>query len=328
MLWPLYSVLNGDFETWWEGVVWQTGREGRGMLRSIIPILESDPVLLLLGFIGIVYATSRKDLFPIIWLAPFILFHYLIPFIQHFHWVPLVPLLCISGAYLIVRLLDYVGQRVFSKNNQNEDRVRPALLHMKYYFTHSSQYAPLAVIVSIFAVFGFSSSIVLINTDVNSTLFEVNGHIVKLLLQVKDTNLTNPDAKPLVMGSGWTQVFTWIPEYIYDISHNFRTFTTKNVELARQSSQVILLIDSRDNERYAVMEDLSAKDLESFEFYNDTRAVYDTNDESDVNRNDVEQYPYGSLRENHAIRNGDWIEIRTKENQDSSPSPAGFMYFF
>jgi hypothetical protein len=30
-------------------------------------------------------------------------------------------------------------------------------------------------------------------------------------------------------------------------------------------------------------------------------------------RYDVEKYPYGSLRENHAIRNGDWIEIRVKE---------------
>jgi hypothetical protein len=28
----------------------------------------------------------------------------------------------------------------------------------------------------------------------------------------------------------------------------------------------------------------------------------------------AKQYPYGSLRENHAIRKGDWIEITIKEN--------------
>jgi hypothetical protein len=149
--------------------------------------------------------------------------------------------------------------------------------------------------------------------NVNSTLFEVNAHIVQLLLSYKDTYFGNQDEKPLVMGSGWTQILTWIPEHIYDISHSFRTFTSKNLELAHQSSFVILLVDMRDKERYALLEELSAKDLELYRYYNGTRVVFETNDKSDVVRYDVEMYPYGSLRENHAIRNGDWIEIRTKE---------------
>jgi MFS family permease len=302
MLWPLFNFLNGNFETWMEGVFWQVGREGRGMLRSIIPVFHSDPILFLLGFVGIVYAASRKDLFPIMWLVPFVLFHYFVPFIQHFHWLPLVPLLCIFGGYLIVQLLDFICRDILRRQHRN-------LGHFK----RASRYTPLAIIVSVLAFFGFISSVALINMNVNSTLFEVNAHIVQLLLPYNDTYFGDQDEKPLVMGSGWTQILTWIPEHIYDVSHSFRTFTSKNLELANQSSFVILLVDARDKERYAIMEELSPKDLTLYRYYNGTEVVFETNDKSDVVRYDVEKYPYGSLRENHAIRNGDWIEIRIKE---------------
>jgi hypothetical protein len=302
MLWPLFNFLNGNFETWMEGVFWQVGREGRGMLRSIIPVFHSDPILFLLGFVGIVYAASRKDLFPIMWLVPFVLFHYFVPFIQHFHWLPLVPLLCIFGGYLIVQLLDFICRDILRRQHRN-------LGHFK----RASRYTPLAIIVSVLAFFGFISSVALINMNVNSTLIEVNAHIVQLLLPYNDTYFGDQDEKPLVMGSGWTQILTWIPEHIYDVSHSFRTFTSKNLELANQSSFVILLVDARDKERYAIMEELSPKDLTLYRYYNGTEVVFETNDKSDVVRYDVEKYPYGSLRENHAIRNGDWIEIRIKE---------------
>jgi hypothetical protein len=116
------------------------------------------------------------------------------------------------------------------------------------------------------------------------------------------------------MGSGWTQILTWIPEHIYDISHTYRTFTSKNVDLARQLEYVILLVDMRDKEKFAVLEDLGPRDLKLYHYYNDTQVVLDAKDQSDVTRYNAEQFPYGSLRENHAIRNGDWIEIRIKEN--------------
>jgi hypothetical protein len=302
MLWPLFNFLNGNFETWMEGVFWQVGREGRGMLRSIIPVFHSDPILFLLGFVGIVYATSRKDLFPIMWLVPFVVFHYSVPFIQHFHWLPLVPLLCIFGGYLIVQLLDFICRDILPRQHKTLGQ-----------FIHASRYAPLAIIVSVLAFFGFISSTALINMNVNSTLFEVNAHIVQLLLPYKDNYFGNQDEKPLILGSGWTQILTWIPEHIYDISLSFRTFTSKNLELAHQSSFVILLVDVRDKERYAILEELSPKDLKLYRYYNGTEVVFETNDKSDVVRYDVEKYPYGSLRENHAIRNGDWIEIRIKE---------------
>lgn len=312
ILWPLYNVLNGTFETWTEGVFWQVGREGRGMLRSIIPIFQSDPVLPLLGFVGIVYATSRKDPFPILWLGPFALFHFFVPFIQHFHWLPLIPLLCIFGGYFVVQFLDFVVQRIYPGQHQNGDQTKPAKLVPKYHV--SSQNYALAIIIFTLTLFGFISSLALINMNVNSTLIEVNAHIVRLLLPLREIYLVNPDDRPLIMGSGWTQILTWIPEHIYDISHSFRTFTSKNVDLARQLDNVILLIDMRDKEKFAVLEDLAPRDLKLYHYYNDTHVVLEAKDQSDVTRYNVEQYPYGSLRENHAIRNGDWIEIRIREN--------------
>lgn len=312
ILWPLYNVLNGTFETWAEGVFWQVGREGRGMLRSIIPIFQSDPVLLLLGFVGIVYATSRKDLFPVLWLGPFALFHFFVPFIQHFHWLPLIPLLCIFGGYFVVQFLDFVGQRIYPDQYQNGGQPKPARLAPKYHI--SSRNYTLAIIIFTLALFGFISSLALINVNVNSTLIEVNAHIVRLLLPLREIYLLNPDDRPLIMGSGWTQILTWIPEHIYDISHSFRTFTSKNVDLARERDHVILLVDMRDKEKFAVLEDLAPRDLKLYHYYNETQVFLEAKDRSDVTRYNVEQYPYGSLRENHAIRNGDWIEIRIKEN--------------
>lgn len=61
---------------------------------------------------------------------------------------------------------------------------------------------------------------------------------------------------------------------IYDISLSFRTSTSKNLELARQSSFVILLVDARDKERYAILEELSAKDLKLYHYYNGTDVVF------------------------------------------------------
>lgn len=312
ILWPLYNVLNGTFETWAEGAFWQVGREGRGMLRSIIPIFQSDPVLLLLGFVGIVYATSRKDLFPVLWLGPFALFHFFVPFIQHFHWLPLIPLLCIFGGYFVVQFLDFVAQRIYPGQYQHGGQIKPASSAPKYHI--SSQNYALAIIIFTLTLFGFISSVALINMNVNSTLIEVNAHVVRLLLPSRDSYLVNPDDRPLIMGSGWTQILTWIPEHIYDIPHSFRTFTSKNVDLARQLDHVILLFDMKDKEKFAVLEDLGPRDLKLYHYYNDTQFVLDAKDLSDVTRYDTELYPYGSLRENHAIRNGDWIEIRIKEN--------------
>jgi hypothetical protein len=312
ILWPLYNILNGTFETWTEGVFWQVGREGRGMLRSMIPIFQSDPVLLLLGFVGIVYATSRKDLFPVLWLSPFALFHFFVPFIQHFHWLPLIPLLCIFGGYFVVQFLDFVGQRIYPGQYQNGGQPKPTGYASKYNI-RSRNYA-LAIIIFTFTLFGFISSLSLINMNVNSTLIEVNAHIVRLLLPLREIYLVNHDNKPLIMGSGWTQILTWIPEHIYDISHSFRTFTSKNVDLARERDNVILLVDMRDKEKFVVLEDLAPRDLKLYQYYNETQVVLEAKDRSDVTRYNVEQYPYGSLRENHAIRNGDWIEIRIKEN--------------
>ena len=312
ILWPLYNILNGTFETWTEGVFWQVGREGRGMLRSMIPIFQSDPVLLLLGFVGIVYATSRKDLFPVLWLSPFVLFHFFVPFIQHFHWLPLIPLLCIFGGYFVVQFLDFVGQRIYPGQYQNGGQPKPTGYASKYNI-RSRNYA-LVIIIFTFTLFGFISSLSLINMNVNSTLIEVNAHIVRLLLPLREIYLVNHDNKPLIMGSGWTQILTWIPEHIYDISHSFRTFTSKNVDLARERDNVILLVDMRDKEKFAVLEDLAPRDLKLYHYYNETQVVLEAKDRSDVTRYNVEQYPYGSLRENHAIRNGDWIEIRIKEN--------------
>jgi hypothetical protein len=115
MIWPIYAFSIGDIREWTEGIFWQTNREGRDLIYSLQYDLAIDPVLLILGGAGLIYAILRKDLFIMFWVIPFFIFLYLIGFVSFWHLIPALPTFCIAIARMIDEVCHMVIRRAFPK---------------------------------------------------------------------------------------------------------------------------------------------------------------------------------------------------------------------
>ena len=69
-------------------------------------------MLLLLGTIGIAYVTIRKDIFPLLWVAPFFLFLYFLNYGTYFYTIPVLPAFCIALARLILEVPEIIESRI------------------------------------------------------------------------------------------------------------------------------------------------------------------------------------------------------------------------
>jgi Dolichyl-phosphate-mannose-protein mannosyltransferase len=99
LIWMAYSVSIGQFDLWLKDVLWQAHRH-RTVVESITALFQMDPVLLILGLSGVVFAGIKKDLFPVLWAGSFVIFFAAIGWVQYFHWIPVIPASCIAAASL------------------------------------------------------------------------------------------------------------------------------------------------------------------------------------------------------------------------------------
>lgn len=158
LLWPGSSLVNGSFDTWVNGVIGQTQRVGEGIYSVLSAFLVVDPVLLILGLLGIGLAALRKDVFILLWVGPFLLFLVLIGSVQYFHVLPVMPLFCIASASLIVK---------------TTRRITPRRL---------VDYGAIAAI----GIFGVVSTALIITTDATSSQYEA----MAFALSISDKNTT------------------------------------------------------------------------------------------------------------------------------------------
>ena len=114
-IWPVYAMSIGELDKWFDterGVLWQTQRETRPIWNSIDAVYEMDPVLAITGIIGTAFtAIWRKDILPILWIMPLIIFLYFIEFASYWHFIPIIPILCIASAILIVDISRRITDR-------------------------------------------------------------------------------------------------------------------------------------------------------------------------------------------------------------------------
>jgi dolichyl-phosphate-mannose-protein mannosyltransferase len=113
MIWPAYSVSSGTFDLWLKDVVWQTQRQSAGFESIVYTFFLYDPVLLLFSAVGFVLAGIKKDFFLLLWIVPFLVFLFVIGYVQYFYWIPVLPVFCIASARLIDRLVE-VNQKLAS----------------------------------------------------------------------------------------------------------------------------------------------------------------------------------------------------------------------
>jgi 4-amino-4-deoxy-L-arabinose transferase-like glycosyltransferase len=104
MIWPAYSFSLGQLDLWLRDVVWQTQRQSGGIASVIMTFLLYDPILLLLGAAGFVYAGIKREFFVLLWIVPFLIFLSAIGYVQYFYWISVLPVFCISAARLIETL--------------------------------------------------------------------------------------------------------------------------------------------------------------------------------------------------------------------------------
>jgi hypothetical protein len=183
LLWPLYSVVVGQTDLWTYWVLWQTERD-RPLSLSFANLFSIDPLLVTIGIAGVVFATIRKDFFPLLWFFPFLIFSYFIGWVQYFHLMLILPVFCISSAILLGSIQKFVA---------------------KYYqiFSYS--------IVGAIVVFGIVSTTMLITLDVNSDYFKINAAVVEKIPDKGDQQ----DGKITLIGSHWWVWDTyWIAQYI------------------------------------------------------------------------------------------------------------------
>ena len=190
LLWPLYSVVAGQSDLWVEWVLWQTDRN-KPLSISLTNFLQIDPVITLMGIAGFIWTGIKKDFFPLMWVAPFLIFSYFIGWVQYFHLIIIFPAFCIASAVLLNRVQIFIRQ------------------------SHSNQILSQTPFVAI-AGFGLIISTMLITTNVNTSYYQIYGQIARNL---PDPNSKNNESVTLIGSHWWVWDSYWITQSVLGKHH-------------------------------------------------------------------------------------------------------------
>lgn len=178
MLWPANSLVLDQFDMWIQDVLWQSQRSN-SVLEIIGYFLVIDPVLFVIGMAGIVYSAITRNKFVLFWFVPFMVFLSLVGFKQYFHWISILPIMCIAAS---IWLLDMP---------KNIKYLQSKTIHR-------------IVIVSIL-VFGFSSTLLIITNDVSYNQFEALSYVIE-----------NPQKQSTILAS---PTYSWILYDVFDMEN-------------------------------------------------------------------------------------------------------------
>ena len=250
LMWPAHTVLGGEFDQWQEGIIYQTTRASKPLFDAVNDFYNKDPVLLILGIAGFVFATiTRKDLLFIFWVIPFLAFFYVVDYVSHFHMIPLIPAFCIGAAVLIVDLSEKV-----MKNKKLVRRILPF------------------AIISAIGIFGLVSTTSLIVKARNSSDFDVIASVVQYLpqglekpniagnsqgLESVSEDLTNSENVTII---GTSRHF-WILQYVFDkLDYDYKSpnnmVSKKTLEGIEDGSEKVLMIADENMRKIVSGEEL------------------------------------------------------------------------
>ena len=220
LLWPAYSISVGEFNSWLNGIIKQAHRAPNPLYFSITEFLMRDPLLLIVGSIGIILAVVKKDLFILLAVIPFLIFMYFVNYVVLHHLMWVVVILCISASRLFVDIVIFV-----------------------------KRYKPLLLLslggISLFFVFAFTSTIELVTRNETSQFFGAAA-LVDQYLEAKlitNNNNNSPDSNKNIKVLGNT-FFIWIQQYVFH-NDNYVSFFQIPKKLEFENQNVISIIDSR-----------------------------------------------------------------------------------
>lgn len=294
MIWPIYAILVGDFDQLSEDLTWNTQRGDIQLDSAVSSILANslkyifqiDPVIFILGIVGIIFSEIKRDVFILLWAIPIIVFLFLINFVSFFHFIPLLPLFCIAAAKMIIDL----------SNRIKNMKVRKII--------------PFALISAI-GIFGLVSTTMLITSNVTSSYFKVYSFLVSYLASQigldnhNDLTDKDDDDKITMVGRHWTQSFYWIPKYVLDVNLDFKKINRADdiKGSINDKERSLIIVDRSMRKSFSSGKEISSKTETDTPSYFLTPIATFSNDKPDY----AYIYPYTSMSENRDIR---WVQIR------------------
>jgi hypothetical protein len=259
LIWPAYAISVGEFDDWVNGVVWQTDRQTAGVNASdddlddaLEDFYKMDPVLFILGIVGLTYAVVvKRDFFLLLFAVPFLMFLFLIGFVSYWHTIPLLPIFCIAAAILIVDISSKV----------TKEKIQKIL--------------PFAIISGI-AIFGFIITAILITTtNFNSHYFQIGAYVSKQISDANDGSLSNEN-KLTILGS---MRYFWMIPKIFD-KEGHQDYINLYGKAGVETEKVLLIADKTAINIIQNNDSISEKNEQIMEIYADskTAAVIDKSD--------------------------------------------------
>jgi hypothetical protein len=268
-IWPIYAILNGQFNEWLSGTLWQaTGRQGIGIL-SMNFIFTMDPILLTLGMTGAIFAAIiKRDFFVMLWIIPFLIFAAYVEWVTYFHWTLLLPAFCIAASVLIDNLLRQI--------NKGKKGLYQILLSYP--------------IISAIAIFGLISTIIFITSNISPAQLEAAAFVAQNVQSINN----NKDDITIITGP----IYSWIFKYVYDKNHVFTHYRDSSQPI--QTSKVILTIDG--TYRYTLSNSPMKREIEDPQqiqllkkIYNSTHSIAIFSDMGTTYNYGI--YPYTNIRD-------------------------------
>lgn len=258
-LWPIQSIVDNQFDLWVSDVWLQSTRATEGIIAIFQSFIIVDPVLMLLGFLGIAYSILKKDYTIMLWILPFVCFSSIF-YTQYFHLIPVIPAWCIAAAFLIDRIMSIIRN------------LARRLIVQTITFTS-------------ILLFGLISTLMIISADLSSSQFEAAVYAFNYALANTDgKNDTTMISSP-IYASMYSYVFHG-PYAMDYLSTKFYQILTKNI---------ILISDP--HYLHDIQTNMMPLDLNSGGTNMSSRMLkifY-----GNVLRYDIYSYPYGSMRFNY-----------------------------
>ena len=261
-IWPAYAISIGQFDSWLDGVAWQTHRQPKLLWNTLYAFFQMDPFLFISGIVGLIFvAAIKRDFTLLAWVIPYLAFLYIIGYAANFHLILLIPIFCIAAAKLIV---DTSTEIISNKTLK--------------------QVLPFAIILGV-GIFGLISTTLLVTTNVSSFQYKITAFLVQHLLNNnKLGGHTNNDIT--ILG---TSSYFWIPKDIFQQQdYNYKGLSSKK---PIETEKTILIVDRG-------FRNLMSSNTDDGERL---REIYDGTDiiaRTDRNSNmyDIYSYPYTNMR--------------------------------
>jgi hypothetical protein len=273
-IWPIYSIINNQFDEWIYGVEFQSRREGKPLIGAMDFFFDNDPLLLILGLSGLIFAAFKRDYFVLLWAIPFLLFLYIQDWVTYFHLAPIIPVLCLAAAVMLTQL--------FRKMNRTRHIIRKLI--------------PYSIIGSVI-IFGFISSFMLISTNVSYGYSRLYAFIIDYLPHYSANGLytSNDSTKSVVVGWYWTELFVWIPKYILDKDTEYIKENNDNILSLLQGNRNVIFLADRN-----IKDSIEKGDEILRVLYNSTNPIL-TIDDKGIDEYDRSSFPYNNLNANRDI---------------------------